>query len=190
MNYVHITTDGQPEYPYNLWQLRKAHPNISFPAEPTPEDLVPFNVFPVTINPQPDGYDHRLQAVEQLPPVLEENGWEINWALRDTTPEEQARYDAAHAPEPQWMGFGIELAANPAISELYDNIPTALANGLSIGLAEASKGDTRLFVGLWQRVLSVGGISPELLQQIAAMAQQYALPAEFIASLLPANTET
>jgi len=24
MNYIHMTADGQPEYPYNLWQLRKA----------------------------------------------------------------------------------------------------------------------------------------------------------------------
>jgi hypothetical protein len=80
------------------WQLRKAHPNISFPAEPTPEDLAPFNVFPVTINPQPDGYNRRLQTVEQLPPTSTADGWVIDWALRNTTPEEQASYDAAHTP--------------------------------------------------------------------------------------------
>jgi hypothetical protein len=185
MNYVRVTENGQPEYPYSLWQLRKAHPNISFPAEPTPEDLAPFNVFPVTIAPQPKDYDHRLQAVEQLPPASKENGWEINWALRDTTLDEQAAWDAAHAPSPDWMNFGIELAANPLISALYDNIPNALASGLSIGLAEASKGDTRLFVGLWQRVLSVGGISPELLGEIGALAHQFNLPAAFIAELMP-----
>lgn len=189
MNYIHITADGQPEYPYNLWQLRKAHPNISFPAEPTPEDLAPFNVFPVTINPQPDGYNRRLQTVEQLPPTSTADGWVIDWALRNTTPEEQASYDAAHTPEPDWMSFGIELAANPAISELYDRIPTALANGLSIGLSEASKGDTRLFIGLWQRVLATGGVSAELLGEIGALAYQFNLPAGFVAQMMPPDNE-
>lgn len=81
------------------------------------------------------------------------------------------------------MEFGIDLAINPEISNLYDMVPTAIANGLSIGLNEASKGDPRLFMGLWKKIMETGAISTELLHTIASLAVQHHLPKEFIMGL-------
>jgi hypothetical protein len=109
----------------------------------------------------------------------------------DAFPEEveqaAAAYHRANLPEPQWMEFGIDLAMHPGIIALYGAIPGPMANGLSIGLNEAGKGDPRLFTGLWQRVMAAGAIQPNLLSDIAALAALHNLPAEFLAALRPAQ---
>jgi len=177
------------EYPRSLWQLRQEHPNVSFPPDPTDEDLAPFNHANVHPTPQPT-YAARTERIEDATREPDADGiYRQRWTIRPATTEEITAYDIANAPEPQWMSFGIELAANPAISELYDSIPTALANGLSIGLSEASKGDTRLFIGLWQRVLATGGVSAELLGEIGALAYQFNLPTSFVAQMMPPDNE-
>jgi hypothetical protein len=183
MNYIQATNTTIIKYPFSRSDLSATYPNVSFPPSPTADDLAPFDIHPVIPSPRPA--DTRDERAIEGDPTLTDAGWRQAWTVRPATDDEQTAWDAAHAPSPDWMSFGIELAANPSISALYDNIPNALANGLSIGLAEASKGDTRLFVGLWQRVLSAGGVSPELLGEIGALAYQFNLPAAFIAQMMP-----
>ncbi len=179
MNLLNLTTN---DYPCSLWQVRQANPNVSFPAEPSDEDLATFGYVNVHPTPQPS-YDQRTERVEQGDPTLTENGWQQPWAIRPASDEEIAAYDAANAPQPDWMEFGIDLAINPEISNLYNMVPTAIANGLSIGLNEASKGDPRLFMGLWKKIMETGAISTELLHTIASLAVQHHLPKEFIMGL-------
>ena len=81
------------------------------------------------------------------------------------------------------MGFGIELTTNPAVVLLFDAVPSPVSNGLSIGLSEASRGDTRLFIGLWSRLLAAGVITTELIDMVGALAQQFNLPSGFIMGL-------
>ena len=183
MTYIQATNTSIIKYPFSRSDLSTTYPNVSFPPSPTADDLAPFDIYPVIPSPRPA--DTRDERAIEGDPTLTDAGWQQVWTVRPATDDEQTAWDAAHAPSPDWMSFGIELAANPSISALYDNIPNALANGLSIGLAEASKGDTRLFVGLWQRVLSAGGVSPELLGEIGALAYQFNLPAAFVAQMMP-----
>jgi hypothetical protein len=187
MNLIHITENGQIEYPYNLWQLRKDYPNISFPFEPTPEDLLPFNVFPVTSTSRPE--DTRDERAIEGDPILTETGWIQVWDIRPATESEIEEWDAIRAPEPDWMGFGIEMASNPNITALYAAIPGPISNALSIGLSEASKGDTRLFIGIWQRMMYAGYIPPSLLSEIGTLAYQFNIPDDFIVQIILPSAE-
>jgi hypothetical protein len=187
MNLVHIIENGQIEYPYNLWQLRKDYPNISFPFEPTPEDLLPFNVFPVTSTTRPD--DTRDERAIEGEPILTETGWIQVWDIRPATEAEIEEWDAIRAPEPDWMGFGIEMASTPNIIAMYAAIPGTISNALSIGLSEASKGDTRLFIGIWHLMMAAGYISSDLLEEINTLAYQFNIPDDFIAQIMLPSAE-
>ncbi len=185
MNLVHHTPLFT-EYPYSLWRLREDNPNVLFSANPTAADIAPFNAYWVAPTAPPE-VDLRTQRVEEapLPTLLSDGSWVQAWVVRDATPEEASAYAAANAPPPDWMNFGIELASSPAIAALFAAVPGPISNGLSIGLSEASKGDPRLFLGLWSRLLAAGVITAELLDAMGALAQQFALPGEFIAALMP-----
>jgi hypothetical protein len=169
-------------YPATLDALRQEFPNSLFPLEPTAEDLAPFNRFHVTPSPCPA--DTRTER-----PVngatLTDDGWQQTWTMRPATPEEKAAWDAANVPQPDWMGFGIDLAMHPGITALWEALPGPVSGALPTALNEAGKGDPRLFTGLWQRIMSTGAISPELLGGIATMAAEHHLPVAFIAGLAP-----
>lgn len=189
MNLIYAPPSGSFEYPYSIWQLRKHNPNVSFSGNPTAVDIAPFHAYFVTPAPQPE-VDQRTQRVEEVNPVRREDGtWIQAWDVRPATAEEINAFDVAHRPLPDWMGFGIALASSPAIAILFDSISSPISNGLSIGLSEASKGDPVLFVGLWSRLLATGMITPELLGAMTALAQQFNLPAEFIAALAPPESQ-
>jgi hypothetical protein len=109
--------------------------------------------------------------------------------MRDATEDEIAAWDIANAPQPDWMAFGIDLAMHPGITALWEALPGPVSGALPTALNEAGKGDPRLFTGLWQRIMSTGAISPELLSGIAALAAEHHLPEAFIAGLAPATPD-
>ena len=180
---IHAINDQVIAYQATLDALRQEFPNCSFPIEPTAEDLAPFNRFFVTPIPAPS-CDPRTERTEHNA-TLTADGWQQTWTIRPATDEEITVYDLANAPEPDWMSFGIELTTHPGIAELYAAIPGPVANGLSIGLNEANKGDPRLFSVLWQQLLTSGAITSELLSDITSIANEYHLPVEFINGLVP-----
>ena len=184
MTLIHAIDDQIVTYPDSMDALRKAHPNVSFPVQPTDEDLAAFNRYRVTSTPQP-AHDARTERVDEADPVLTADGWQQTWTTRPATEAEQAAWDIAHRPEPQWMDFALEMAVNPSIAALYNALPAPVASGLSIGLNDAAKGDDRTFLRLWQRIATDGAIATELLDQIIAAATSYHLPASFIQALQP-----
>lgn len=94
MNLLHLQTGS---YPISLWQLRQSHPNVSFAAQPTDDDLAPHGYANVLATPAPA--ETREQRAQELPPERVDDGtWRQAWELRDATPEELAAWDAAHAP--------------------------------------------------------------------------------------------
>ena len=179
---IHAIDDQIVTYPDSMDALRKAHPNVSFPVQPTDEDLAAFNRYRVTSTPQP-AHDARTERVDEADPVLTADGWQQTWSTRPATEAEQAAWDIAHAPQPQWMQFGLAMATSPAIAALYAAVPGPVANALSIGLSDAAKGDDRLFISMWQHIATEGTISAELLAEITAAATQCHLPQSFINSL-------
>ena len=180
---IHAIGSEVVAYPATLDALRQEFPNCSFPVEPTAEDLAPFNRFFVAPTPTPS-CDPRTERTEHNA-TLTADGWQQAWTIRPATDEEIATYDLANAPEPDWIGFGIELITNPAVAALFDAIPGPISNGISIGLWEASKGDTRLFLDLWAPLVATNAITTELLNTVGVLAQQFNLPAEFIVALMP-----
>lgn len=183
---IHAINDEIIAYPSTMEALRQEFPNSSFPLEPTAEDLLPFNRFPVTPSPCPA--DTRTERLVNGA-TLTDDGWQQTWTVRPATAEETAAYDAANAPQPDWMAFGIELAMHPSITALYAAIPGPVAGGLSVGLSKASDGDPRLFQGLWSKLMATGAITPELLGAIGVLAQQFNLPSKFVTALMPAALE-
>jgi hypothetical protein len=181
---IHAINDEIIDYPATMEALRLEFPNSLFPLEPTAEDLLPFNRFHVTPSPCPA--DTRTERPVNGATLTDE-GWQQIWTMRDATEDEISAWDIANAPQSDWMAFGVELATNPAIAALYSAIPGPVAGGLTVGLSEASKGDPRLFLGLWSKLIEAGAIQPELLQTIGTLAQQFNLPGEFMAELMPSE---
>ena len=184
MNLINTVT---LDYPRSLWQLRQEHPNVSFPANPTDDDLAPFDHAIVHPAPQPTDYDQRLQRIEEGSPEAvtteQDTTWQQRWTVRDASAQEIVEYDSANAPESQWVEFGVALALNPLITDLYAQIPAPLNQALSIGLKSAGDGKPALFLKIWSTIKSTGVISPALLQQIVTLAADHHLPAAFIQEL-------
>lgn len=92
-------------YPYSLSMLREEHPNIALSSNPTPQDLEPFNVYPVQLVDQPE-VDPRTQIVTEGAPILTgENQWVQTWDVRPATAEEIEQWDAANRPSPNYVEF-------------------------------------------------------------------------------------
>lgn len=97
MGYVLVENDTA--VPYSLQQLRDAHPNTSFPKNPSAESLAEFNVFPLNYDPQPDFDIVEPDTIEQRiggegvdeegNPVPGFYGWWQSWTGRNRTPEEK-----------------------------------------------------------------------------------------------------
>lgn len=97
MGYVLVENDTA--VPYSLQQLRDAHPNTSFPKNPSAESLAEFNVFPLNYDPQPDFDIVEPDTIEQRiggegvdengEPIEGFYGWWQSWTGRNRTPEEK-----------------------------------------------------------------------------------------------------
>lgn len=96
MAYV-LTNGGSTvvSYPYSIGLLRRDNPNVSFPASPTHEQLADWNVFPVTLTPQP-AYDLINQLITEIDPVHSENGWVQQWSVSQATAEQAAATRASY----------------------------------------------------------------------------------------------
>lgn len=80
--YVKIIDGQVVAYPYSLAQLRKDNPNVSFPAQPSDEDLVPFGVFPVVPASKPV-FDPLTQRLAEGNPELAEGQWVSTYIVVD-----------------------------------------------------------------------------------------------------------
>jgi hypothetical protein len=87
------------QYPYNIYQLKMAHPNVSFPADPSDEALQAFGMCRVFFATQPTVSD--TQVLEEDPPVFstEDQRWTQVWRVRDMTDEEVQQRNDSKASE-------------------------------------------------------------------------------------------
>lgn len=81
------------KYPYSIGELRKEHPNTSFPKKPNDALLSTFNVERVFDTPHPEVSD--TQTCSERTPVFnsEAQQWERVWEVRDLTEDEQNARD-------------------------------------------------------------------------------------------------
>lgn len=107
------------------------------------------------------------------------------------SPEEIAELEllqVAATPSPDWLGFSTALMAAPAVNAMLGAVLAAtpgLYGGLTVGLNEASKGDTRLFLSAWKAAQQLGLISSQLAVVVQASSFAYNLPVDFSSALLP-----
>jgi len=85
--YVKIVNNSVSKFPYNISDLKKENPNISFPNPITEDALSAFDVYPVTPTATPD-FDNKTHRVKQSVEFID-GTWTQTWQLQEL-PEEQA----------------------------------------------------------------------------------------------------
>ena len=87
------------QYPYNIYQLKMAHPNVSFPVDPSDATLQEFGIFRVFFATSPSVSN--TQVLEEDPPVFsaEYQRWTQVWRVRDMTEEEVQQRNDSKASE-------------------------------------------------------------------------------------------
>jgi hypothetical protein len=89
MNYLRYL-NGAVTYPYSLAQLRREHPNTSFPASPQKELLAEFGMFPVSPSARPAPSDSARKDVVEITPILVSGVWTQAWGEVDVSADEVA----------------------------------------------------------------------------------------------------
>lgn len=178
MNLINTTT---LECPRSLWQLRQENPNVSFGAEPTDEDLAPFDHAWLHPSPQPT-HDIRTERLEEASPAQGDDGrWYQSWTVRPASEQEIADFDRATAPAPDWVGFAVGLTLDPHIQGWINHLPQTIASGLAIGLSEVSKSNPGMFLRLWAELAP--NIPAAVPMVLATLAAQHHVPPDFIGAL-------
>lgn len=179
MNLINTVT---LEYPRSLWQLRQENPNVSFPTDPSDEDLAPFDHACVQPSPQPE-HSPRTERLEEGVPAQQDGTWHQTWTVREATEAELADYNRAHAPAPEWREFAIALILLPETSEFISSLPAAPARALEVALAQVASGaGAELFSQLLQQL----PLPSELGAAIGQLAGEHHLPAELFTAAEPA----
>jgi hypothetical protein len=181
---IRVFPNGSTSYPYTLTQLRQDFPNVSFPRTPTASDLQPFGVFLVTVV-EPPRYEPSTDRLEEIQPQNDRGTWRQRWQTVRLSPKEQADWRKQNVT-PRWVEFSTTVMGDPAVNTmlgaLIQNVP-GLYGGLTVGLQQASVGDTRTFLYAWSAARSRGFVSNELATAVAAMAVNTDLPEEFVSAL-------
>jgi len=185
MTLLNLTTNA---YPCSLYEVRQANPNVSFPANPTDEDLAPFSYVNVNPMPQPP-HDPRTQRIEEATPEPDADGrYRQRWTVRDATDEEIAAYDAANPPTPDWSGFKATAMGsdtlNAILTTAYQSVPVA-AGALAPALMRCEAGEYADFATAWSLCCSAASVPPEVIAGFVGVATACNLPAEFVAVLGP-----
>ena len=85
--FVKILDNNVARFPYNIGDLKKENPNVSFPSPITENALVAFNVYPVTPTEAPE-YNNKTHRVRQDVELID-GVWTQTWSLQEL-PEQQA----------------------------------------------------------------------------------------------------
>ena len=93
--FVKITNGQVDQYPYTVGDLRKAHPNVSFPRNLSSDTLAQFNVYPVTIAPAPE-FNARTHRLVTQQPTQVDGVWTVTKAV---VAKDQAQIDNENAQQ-------------------------------------------------------------------------------------------
>lgn len=85
--FVKIVNGKVGRYPYTIKDLRQEYLNTSFPQVMSNEVLATFNVYPVTILPDPV-FNARTQKLVPQPPALIDGVWTVDKNVVEKTQEE------------------------------------------------------------------------------------------------------
>lgn len=124
MTYALITNGAVAQYPYSFSQLRRDHPDVSFPSAPSDETLALLGVFKVHPSARP-AHDVITENVVEAAPVLANGQWVQGWAIEPATAEEIARRQKSAQLEAEHSAAQLDawivayLAMTPDGAEQY-----------------------------------------------------------------------
>jgi len=191
MNLVRLRLNG-PQWPYSVAQLRADEPRISVSSDPHTAELAsyatldpPILVFEV-IEVEPPA-NTRLQRLMPVEVKLADKEWRQVWSFRNATEQEILDFDEANRPPPRWVEFGAAVQVSAAVNQLMtvalQQLPP-LGLGLAVGLGKAADGEPASFLSSWTIARSLGMVTPEVAAELAELAQDFDLPASFVAALV------
>jgi hypothetical protein len=187
MDYVHAIDNCIIKYPYNRDDLTRDHPNVSFPANPTAEDLAPFNVFIVELTEKPLLKDPRIQKMQRELPVLKNKKWKEVWSIRSATQEEIDAYDSNNTPQPDWEIFKTKIIQSSCINSSVVSAskisPIAVLMLITALYGIANVKDSHNFVTILKELIKQNSISQDVVMEIRKLAVDSNLPQTFIDSI-------
>ena len=180
-------------YPASLYEVRQANPNVSFPANPSDEDLAPFDHANVHPTPQPS-YDQRTERVEEVAPEPDADGiYRQQWTTRPATADEITAYDLAHPPAPDWAPFKAtalnSTVLNLIVADAFQSAPVAAAS-LAPALLRVESNGAGDFAAAWSAICAAVPVPAEVIAGFQQVATACNLPEEFVGALAgPSQTE-
>lgn len=170
-------------YPYRT--LREDNPNVSFPLNPTSEDLAPFGV--VLVHPaEPPTCNPATHRLEEAMPIEIDGVWSQQWTIIELTTEEQATYAATNPTQPDWAAFKQAMLTSPTINAALiaagQSAPLAVLS-LPPALLAAADGRPDDFRACWLLLRRQNLIPTEVLTEVAAAATAANLPDDLVGVL-------
>ena len=181
-----------PQWPYSVAQLRADEPRLSVSNNPHPAELASYAALdpPILLfvvkDVSPPAIDPRSQRLV-LGVELVDKEWRQVWSLRDATEQEIADFDEANRPPPRWVEFGAAVQVSAPVIQVVtvalQQLPP-LGLGLAVGLGKSEDGKPASFLSSWTIARSLGMVTPEIAAELAELAQDFDLPASFVAALV------
>jgi hypothetical protein len=113
--YVFAPNQTVATYPYSFADLRRAHPQVSFPSPISDEELARWNVFSVL--PVAPGHDTITQNAVESTPVFVNGSWQQSWQITAASAEQIQQRRLANA---DYVAFWDALLISP----VYQSIRT------------------------------------------------------------------
>ena len=89
--FVKITNGVVEKYPFTVEELRREHPNTSFPAPFTKEVLELYGLFSVDFKPAPQKPREVYEVLPKKTPELVDNRWVLDWDVHQKPLEEASK---------------------------------------------------------------------------------------------------
>ena len=122
--YVKIVNNSVSKFPYNISDLKKENPNISFPNPITEDALAAFDVYPVTPTAPPE-YDNKTHRVMQSVEFID-GTWTLTWELQELPEEQASTYIRAERNRRLINSDWTQLSDSPVDSTLWISYRQAL----------------------------------------------------------------
>ena len=88
MSFVLVENGSISRFPYTIGQLKREHPNVSFPEILNDAVLASYNVYPVVIDNEPTtGTTMNMPARLKDMPELVDGVWKLQWETYEITEE-------------------------------------------------------------------------------------------------------
>lgn len=114
------------QYPYSLGELRREHPNVSFPLPLKAEDLASFDCFIVTETKPSVVYDKTAYDLISSASLID-GAWSEQWSLSEVEEEEKIERQKARLINLNYKGFWKDFTRTAS----YAALKTAASSDLS-----------------------------------------------------------